>query len=108
MSLHLGERKQFFCKKSTLVVSHLDLLAEAFSTVAAAELVIVAGYLLVLEQSLGRDRLLLKIEFLNVYLSVLEFSLTHLAFGFMFDFLQRFCLQCFLVLQKFDLRFEQS
>ena len=92
--------KYLFMK--SLSLPHLDLLAETFSTMAAAELVIVARYLLMLKQSLGRDRSLLKMNqhFWDIYLSVLEFSLTHLAFGFMFDFLQRFCLQRFLVLQS--------
>ena len=93
--------------------SHLDLLAETFSTVAAAELVIVARYLLMLQQSLGRYHLLMMIlkipsDFLDFYLSILEFSLTHLAFGFMFDFFQGFCLQCFLILQIFDLTTKQN
>ena len=72
---------------------------------AAAELVIVTRQLLMLQQSLQRieKTKIHKKNYVIPHLSVLEFSLTHLAFGFVFDFLQRFCLQLFLILSIFYL-----
>ena len=69
---------------------------------AAAELVIVTRQLLMLQQGLQRiEKLKSMKNYVIPHLSVLEFSLTHLAFGFVFDFLQRFCLQLFLILSIF-------